>query len=218
MALEKARLTPIHPPGDPVIVLINPGEYTLAKDMNYAQTGIPGLRGPVLQFVSGNLQTLEMELLVDTYEQGSDVREEIAKLFRFMEIDSDTHAPPILEFAWGTLTFTCVLARMTQRFIMFLPSGVPVRARLNVTFNEYLDPEREAKETNRQTADYSKVHQVLQGQTLSSIAYQFYENPALWRPIAIANGIDDPRQIAVGQQLLIPRLPFTDPESGEVMR
>jgi len=53
---------------------------------------------------------------------------------------------------------------------------------------------------------------------LSSIAYQFYENPALWRPIAIANGIDDPRQIAVGQQLLIPRLPFTDPESGEVMR
>jgi hypothetical protein len=39
----------------------------------------------------------------------------------------------------------------------------------------------------------------------------------MWRPIAIRNGIDDPRHLAVGSQLVIPQLPFRDPETGEVI-
>jgi nucleoid-associated protein YgaU len=115
------------------------------------------------------------------------------------------------------LQFRCVLARVSQRFIMFLPDGRPVRARLTVTFNEFIDAEREAKEINRQTANFSKVHVVVQGETLSSIAARLYDNPLAWRPIAIANGIADPRAIAVGQALKVPSLPFVDQESGEVM-
>jgi LysM repeat protein len=224
MALERAEIKPIYPKGDAVKVMFNPDEYTVNKDINYAQSSIPGLKGPILQFVSGNLQTLEMELLLDSYEahqgvkQHSDVRDETGKIFKLLEIDSETHAPPILEFTWGTLSFTCVLARVSQRFIMFLPDGTPVRARMTVTFNEYLDPEREAKEVNRQTADFSKVHILMPGETLSHLAGKFYQNAQLWRPIAIANGIDNPRDIQSGQQLRIPNLPFTDPQSGEVMR
>jgi nucleoid-associated protein YgaU len=59
---------------------------------------------------------------------------------------------------------------------------------------------------------------VTQGEALSGIAGRYYENPRMWRPIAIVNKIDDPRSILVGQLLRIPSLPFTDPESGEVMR
>ncbi len=44
-----------------------------------------------------------------------------------------------------------------------------------------------------------------------------YKNARLWRPIALRNGVDDPRRLVVGQRLLIPRLPFRDPETGEVM-
>ena len=101
---------------------------------------------------------------------------------------------------------------------MFLPNGTPVRARLQVTFNEFTNAERESKEVNRQTADFSKVHVVGQEETLSGIAGSLYENPQMWRPIAIANGIDDPRSIETGQSLRIPSLPFSDPETGEVMR
>ena len=100
---------------------------------------------------------------------------------------------------------------------MFADDGTPVRARLNVTFNEFIDAEREAKEQNRQTADFSKVYVVSMGETLSGIAYKFYNSPLAWRPIAVANQIDDPRSIYIGQQLLIPSLPFNDPETGEVI-
>ena len=232
MGLQKAQITRINPEGnrkgDPIPVMFNPEEYTVNKDINYAQNAIPGLRGPILQFVNGNMQTLEMELFLDTYEEhrygsrvlnkaGDDVRDLTRKITDLMTIDPDTHAPPVLRFAWSSLSFECVLARVSQRFIMFKPDGTPVRARLNVTFNEYIDIEREAKEVNRQTADFSKVHVVAQGETLSSIAARLYENAGMWRPIAIANGIDNPRAIFVGQQLCIPSLPFTDPESGEVV-
>jgi nucleoid-associated protein YgaU len=99
---------------------------------------------------------------------------------------------------------------------MFRPDGAPVRARLQVTFNEFRNVDLEAKEVKRETADYSKLHTVVQGETLSTVAWRAYGNPALWRPIAIRNDIDDPRSLPVGLRLLVPQLPFRNPETGEV--
>jgi nucleoid-associated protein YgaU len=101
---------------------------------------------------------------------------------------------------------------------MFLGDGTPVRARVQVSFSEYKNAELEAKEVKRETADYSKMHVVVQGETLSAIAARVYDNAATWRPIAILNGIDDPRSLETGRHLLVPQLPFRDPETGEVMR
>jgi nucleoid-associated protein YgaU len=228
MALEKALITNTAT-GERVPVMFNPEEYTLKKDINYAQAAVPGLGGPILQFVNGNLQTLEMELLVDTYEEyregnrlinraGDDVRKLTRKITGLMEIDPSLHAPPVLLFTWGSLSFSCVLAHVSQRFIMFLPDSTPVRARLQVTFNEFTNADLEVKETKRETADYSKLHVVSQDETLSSIAGRVYGNPALWRPIALVNQIDDPRHLPVGLRLLIPHLPYRHPKTGEVMQ
>ncbi|MEI2420493.1 hypothetical protein V6O07_09470, partial [Arthrospira platensis SPKY2] len=80
MALEKAILTNTVS-NDQIPVLFNPEEYTINRENNFAQMAIPGLRAPLLQFVAGNMQTLEMELLVDSHEAhrnyneaGQDVR------------------------------------------------------------------------------------------------------------------------------------------------
>jgi LysM repeat protein len=224
MALEKAKITNLFT-GEEFQVLFNPEEYTLNQDNNFASQTIPGLSSPLLQFVNGNLRTLEMELFFDTYlplttvsKPPRDVREETQKVVSLMQIHSEFHAPPVLEVSWASLFFRCVLARVSQKFIMFLNDGRPVRARLSVTFNEFIDEEREAKEVNRQTADYSKVHTVVQGETLSSIANRFYGDPQVWRPIAVANELADPRALFTGQVLRIPSLPFTDGDSGEVVQ
>ncbi|MBE2222494.1 MAG: LysM peptidoglycan-binding domain-containing protein [Anaerolineae bacterium] len=81
-----------------------------------------------------------------------------------------------------------------------------------------MNAELETKETKRETVDYSHLHTVVQSETLSSIATKVYQNPAMWRPIAINNNLNHPDQIKVGQELLIPQLPFRDPETGEVMQ
>lgn len=201
-----------------IMVQFNPEEYSLNKDNNFASQAIPGLSSPILQFVNGNLRTLEMELFFDTVDNQRDVREETNRIINLLRIDSETHAPPILRFVWSSLDFTCVLTRANQKFTRFMSNGSPVRARVTVSFSEFIDAERDAIELNLQTADFSKVHVVVQDETLSAIANTFYKNPQTWRPIAIANGIDDPRSIFPGQVLRIPSLPFVDQERGEVMK
>jgi nucleoid-associated protein YgaU len=47
---------------------------------------------------------------------------------------------------------------------------------------------------------------VRRGDTLSSIAAAVYRDPGLWREIARANDIKDPRILPPGRLLLLPRL------------
>lgn len=226
MALEKALIINTDT-NERIPVLFNPEEYTLNHTNNFANVAIPGMRAPIIQFTHGNMRTLSMDLLFDTVEKHveadktvnearSDVRSLTSKVTDLLNIKAETHAPPILLFTWGDFSFTCVLASTNQRFIMFRPDGVPVRARLTVTFNEYVDADSLARDA-RETADFTKLHVVKQGETLSSIAAQHYENSQLWRPLALVNGIDDPRSILVGQEIQIPSLPFVNPETGEAI-
>jgi hypothetical protein len=217
MGLAKAMILVLNPTDltkvkEQIAVQFNPEEYSLNKDNNFASQAIPGLSSPILQFVNGNLRTLEMELFFDTLDDQKDVRTETEKVVKLLKIDSEVHAPPILRFVWASLDFTCVLTRANQKFTRFMTDGRPVRARVTVSFSEFIDGEREAKEVNRQTADFSKVHAVVGDETLSDLAAKFYNNAQTWRPIAIANGIDDPRSVFPGQILRIPSLPFVDQE------
>jgi nucleoid-associated protein YgaU len=219
--LEKATITDTVS-GLRVPVLFNPEEYTVNRELTYAQVAVPGLSAPIVQFVHGNAQTLEMELLVDSYEAsgqaaaGSDVRALTQKVVGLMDIAPSLHAPPPLIFSWGSLSFTCVLARCVQRFVLFRTDGIPVRARLQVTFNEFRNVEMEAREVKRETADYTKTHIVMEGESLPTIAFAAYGDATRWRPIALRNHVDDPRTLQVGRRLAIPRLPYRDPDSGEV--
>ena len=217
MGLTRAKIVIEHT-GEELEVMFNPEEgYTLNHDNTFASQNVPGLSGPVLQFVHGNLRTLEMELFFDTTDERRDVRVETGKITRLLEIDSELHAPPILRFAWGTLELRCVLARASQQFVKFLDDGRPVRARLSVTFNEFIDPDRESRQVNRQTADFSKVHTVIRGEDLVTLAGRFYQDPQMWRAIALDNGIVDPRADLTGRALRIPSLPFRHPDTGEVL-
>ena len=216
-SLAKAKIT-VEATGQQFDVMFNPEEYTLNKDNNFASQAVPGLSGPLLQFVHGNMRTLEMELFFNTSDTQTDVRAQTNNIVNLLNINGELHAPPVLRVAWASLQFRCVLARVSQKFVMFLPDGTPVRARLTVSFNEYIDATREAKEVNRQTANFTKVHVVQQGETLSDIAGRLYNNSQVWRPIAIVNQIENPRSLVTGAELQIPALPFVDPESGEVMQ
>jgi hypothetical protein len=218
MALEKATIINLET-GAKVQVQFNPEEYALSGENQFAQANVPGRSAPLLQFAYGNLRTLEMELFFDTYEDPSnkDVRAQTALVVDLLNINPQTHAPPVLMFLWGQLKFRCVLAKANQRFLMFLPTGVPVRARVQATFQEFTNGDFEIKEVKRETADFTKLYVVGYGETLSSIAAAVYNDPTFWRPLAVANDIDDPRSLPVGLRLVVPSLPYQDPETGEVL-
>ena len=196
-------------------VLFNPEKYTLEKSNQFAEIGIPGLESPLLQYIRGNIKTLTMELFFDTYEKrigfdheaGDDVRTTyVDKITKLMEIDAELHAPPVCEFSWGSLSFRGILERATRNFTMFGIDGRPLRCTMNVTFKEYQTVEFLTKSAPKNSPDRTKVRIFKQGDRLSHLAFQEYDDPALWRPIAEANNIDNPRLIEPGTELTIPPL------------
>jgi nucleoid-associated protein YgaU len=56
------------------------------------------------------------------------------------------------------------------------------------------------------SADVPNTHTVRRGDTLSGIAARHYNDPGLWRHIATANGISNPRVLKPGQVLRVPKL------------
>lgn len=203
MALEKALLINTFT-GERIPVMFNPEEYSIVKSNNFAEIGIPGLPSPLLQFVRGNIKTLTMKLFFDTYEaaRSKDVRQHTNKILKLMDIDPKQQAPPVLLFSWGRLNFRCVLDSVSKEFTMFLDSGTPVRATLNVTFKEFRTLDLQISEIG--TAAANLVRQIVEGDTLSAIAGEEYGDPALWRKIAEANNLEDPFTLATGSSLVIP--------------
>lgn len=208
-------------------VLFNPTEYAIERSNSFATLAVPGREAPILQFVAGAQKTLTMELMVDSREQigpddaieveaMSDVRIQTDKITNLMNIDGTTHAPPPLLFTWGSLTFSCVLSKVTKSFNLFLPSGIPIRAKLGCVFSEFRNIDLEAREVRRETADYTKRRIVGDGDSLPVLAAREYGDPAFWRVIAIANGLNTPRRLETGQELQLPRLPFRDRLTGDL--
>ena len=207
MALSKAKIIIIKSNGqESVDVLFNPNEYVLQSGNQFAWQTIPGLQSPIAQFVSGEATTLSMDLFFDTYEQGVDVRTHTAQISGLLNVDRDLHAPPHCRFVWGSLDFKGVAEKVQQRFTMFLDSGVPVRATLNVTFRAVQSMTEQYQNVPRQSADRTKQKMLKQDEQLWMLAAEEYEDPSHWRAIAEANGIDNPRRLPYGRKLIIPRL------------
>jgi hypothetical protein len=218
--LEKAYLTRKDDLSVRVTFLFNPKEFSVEKSNQYAEVNIPGLSSPVFQFVRGNARSVSMDLFFDTNEAGEDVRSHTDRITGWdagsmlsrlpdgpkglMDIDSELHAPPVCLFIWGAFVFQCIIERVSKRFTMFLPAGIPVRATLSVTLKEYREVDIQVKELGLHSPDLTKRWTVKQGDSLWSIAVQEYGDPADWTLIAEANGIDNPRTIAPGSELVIP--------------
>ena len=204
MALEKAKI--FIPNQGSVEVMFNPTEYALESGNTYAWQTIPGLSMPIAQFVSGEATSLTMDLFFDTYEKKEDVRQYTKKIVGLLDVDKDLHAPPVCEFVWGTLHFKGVLEKASSKFTMFLETGIPVRATVTVTFRAVYSVKEQFQHIPRQSADRTKQRTVRQGEQLWHIAAEEYEDPGLWREIARANGIVDPKRIEPGTVIKIPRL------------
>jgi nucleoid-associated protein YgaU len=205
-----AKLTILPETGLPVLALFNPQEVTISKSVNWKR--LPVAESDVMraQFTHGEPAVLSLDLLFDTYELGLDVRlltgqvEELATVRGHGSI----HRPPVCKLVWGAqgVFFEGVLTSVVSTFTMFSALGSPVRARLQCSFTQWLSARREALLQHKQSPDVAKSRVVRRGDTLSGIAALEYDDPALWRPIALANGIVDPLHVEPGRVLTIPVL------------
>src|SRR5262249_19564785 len=102
--------------------------------------------------------------------------------------------------------FRCVLESVRQKFTMFSPDGVPLRATLTVSLREYKTLQNQLDELHLSSPDRTHVHVLQQGETLAAISQRYYETPADWRSVALQNGLADARRLSAGSFLEVPAL------------
>ncbi|HEY0989761.1 MAG TPA: LysM peptidoglycan-binding domain-containing protein [Kofleriaceae bacterium] len=130
-----------------------------------------------------------------------------ARVAKLATVSPDLHRPPVCKLLWGqTELFRGVLTQLHQDYTFFTPNGTPVRATLQCTFTAYRTFGEAVSEIELHSSDVPKRRVVRRGDTLSGIAQNEYGDAARWRAIAIANHIDNPRTLAPGLVLVIPKL------------
>lgn len=225
MMPDKLEIRPL-PPSDlqPINVMFNPSSYSIAKSVQWDPPPPPihspgkkeitaqrKLNAPTLKFGGGNSRQLTLELFFDVTEPvlgQKDVRDETSKIVKLTRIERKVGRPPKCQVSWGhrandpDFPFVGVVSDLQQRFTLFSSEGIPVRATLNVTFKEVLSPEDDQRETDPEFT----TRLVKRGDSLSSIASEVYRDPTLWRVIAGANALDDPRHLPIGLRLNVPKL------------
>ncbi|MBP1202419.1 nucleoid-associated protein YgaU [Duganella sp. 1411] len=102
--------------------------------------------------------------------------------------------------------FRCLLDSVKQKFTLFSPEGVPLRATLTVSLREYKRLRDQLLELHLSSPDRTHVHALQQGEQLASVAQRYYDSPVDWRAIAGHNAIDDPRRLVPGRLLTVPPL------------
>lgn len=213
MALEKAAIHILlgSRQGQVLRVLFNPTDYSIERANTFKASALPGLSGPLLQFIHGEADVLSMELFLDDYTDRpppgtKSVQERLEDLAALLEIDRDLHAPPPVQFVWGKLSFKAVIEKLSRKITLFQPDGTPARATLSVSFKEYKTLPELVSDPRLQSADKSKRRVIVGLDSLWAMAGREYDSPALWRVIAEHNDLDDPREVSGGDWLTVPSL------------
>lgn len=213
-SLAKAVIINLDQNSQRIECLFNPSEYTFSKQNAWVQGGSAGRDMPQLEFESGRPATLRMQLFFDTYALQEDVREKYTDgIWRLMMVEpslanakTGKARPPMVRFQWGrSWSFDAVITDITQRFTLFLSDGTPVRATLDVTFQQVKDTSQLKPQNPTSGGDGGqRVWTVSSGDSLLSIAYQVYGDPCKWRVIADANRLSEVRSLPIGLVLEIP--------------
>lgn len=206
-----------------VSCMFNPYEYTLSKSNTFKeQEAANGENSPPAEISKSGAQTLKLNLFFNTYgsthdsvyKNETDVSKITDKLWDLMHVVEENQPDknkkkhvPLVAFHWGVFFFVSYITNMTQKFTLFTREGIPVRAKVDVTFTQYKDIEDRRKLGQNPTSGggpINRIHTVVAGDRLDLIADSVYRDPAKWKLIASYNGLTNPAELQPGRQLAIP--------------
>jgi len=199
----------------------NPKELTLAKSAKWKRdTQRENSRSGVPEFTGSDPSKLTLEMFLDATEKNDTrVVDAVEALFACCvptreSLDAKKPSPPWVIFHWGGLTgFAAYVSSVSVKYTLFTAGGLPVRGIATVTVEEIAGKTPGQNPTSGALAAH-KVHTVLSGDTLASLAWREYGDAGAWRAIARANDIDDPMRLQPGQTLLLPAPDTLQPAGG----
>jgi len=192
----------------------NPSQLSLTRRAQWKTTPTAAVRdGAVPEFMGPEPREMTVEIFLDRSDDpdSNDVRKKVEALFSCCEtttasIAANQPSTPWVVFEWGafsTARFNAYVSSVEAQHTLFNTNGMPIRAVCQVNLHEIpsstlgQNPTSGALTTRR-------VHRVVAGDTLPLLAWREYGDATVWRTIAEANDIDDPKMLTPGTELMLP--------------
>jgi nucleoid-associated protein YgaU len=198
-------VTEVSGKGNRITFQFNPKDFTITKTAkwNTNQTHTHAQA----QYLGPDPATMKLDMFLDTSDTGKDVSEQVKALMEACNPTSDSTSgnrplPPGVRFGWDKVYFEGYLKSVSVHYQLFLRNGRPIRALCTLEITEV--PKILRNQNPSSGGSNQGSHDVVDGDSLPSIAYKEYGEAAHWRAIAMANGIDDPLRMRPGTRLLIP--------------
>jgi len=200
------------------VVPMNPETYGENLKVEYDQRRGQGNEGTDPRYKSTAPSELKMDFTLDGtgtvegyYYDSQSVQAQVDQLKKVVySKKSDKHRPNFCMVYWGGLTFQSVMSSLDIKYTLFDEDGKPLRAKVSITFMEYIaKKEREAR-ANENSPDLTHQRTVKAGDRLDLLTYGIYNESQLFLQVAKANGLTTLRQLTPGRALIFPPLDKTE--------
>ena len=223
LSSAKAVLVIARGSGEQIPVQFNPSEYRITEGTKFSEETRRKKDEPVVDFNGRPLATLNVKLYFDcdvissagslvssamsllTGGSENDITKTIDKISSLTIIDGESHQPPGVVFAWGSLQFMGYAESVSTTYTMFDNKGKPLRAVVDLTIKGTNGAVSE-KKSPLMSPDRTKARTMTEDNNIWNMALKEYGDMREWRRIADANGIMNPLDIPVGTVLRVPSI------------
>ncbi|MET9383047.1 LysM peptidoglycan-binding domain-containing protein [Streptomyces sp. NPDC002928] len=192
----------------------NPAQLSVTRRAEWKVTPAQIERtGPLPEFMGSQPREMSVEIFLDTSDEptSNTVLKKVESLLSCCEVTTASvsakqPSPPWVIFQWGsfsTARFTAYVSSVEANYTLFSTTGVPIRATCRLQLHE-IPSKTKGQNPTSGALTAQRVHRVVAGDSLQSLAWKEYGSASAWRSIAEANGIDDPTHLPTGTELVLP--------------
>ncbi|MBX3616335.1 hypothetical protein [Nitrosomonas sp.] len=199
--------------------MLNPAGYEHTFRLSYSKNRVLGQPGTETKYDASHPEKIVLkELILDAtgavrsnpLDVASDpvpVKDQIERLKEVVYTYlGSKHEAPIVQLKWGELLFYGRVESLKFDYTLFKPSGVPLRAKVTLTFIEYQSSEEISKEAAQESPDLTHLIEVKAGDTLPLLCYRIYQDCSYYPQVAKINNLTDFRNLTPGMKLQFPPL------------
>jgi len=195
--------------GDPYELMMNPDTLKWQRTVDYSELQSIDSSAPDLKYKNTPSCSLSFDVVIDCTGIVDSKRLDLAKeVDAFQNIvytyKGETHRPNFVRIQWGSTIFECVLKSLNTNYTLFKPDGTPLRAKISLSFLEYISEEQRKKLEGKESPDITHTLTVVEGDSLPSLCNKTWNDPYLYIQVAEFNGLNKFRELQSGQQLIFP--------------
>jgi len=190
--------------------MINPDAITWQRSVNYNEEQAPDTSSTSQTYQNTPSETLSFDIVIDCTGVVDSTRIDLMEELEVLQdiiytYDGTIHRPNFVKVQWGKgIIFNGVITSFNTTFSLFRPDGSPLRAKVSLSFSEYISPETLNKLDAPESPDLTHLVNVVQGMALPQLCKKVWNNSFLYTQVARYNDLDKFRNLKDVQSLIFP--------------